>query len=163
MLYFAYPRTNSVRHDSKPMLSVFISYARRDGSDEAEELFTALTKEGIHAWRDTKNLNPYEGFDSEIEKAIESASHVVVCVTPDIRREDSFVRREIAFAMEENKPIIPLVFLGGRRPITIINHTYIDFTNWDAGMVALKNRLRQPREEAESAPSAAPRREMELA
>ncbi|HVO44150.1 MAG TPA: SUMF1/EgtB/PvdO family nonheme iron enzyme, partial [Aggregatilineales bacterium] len=124
------------------MVSVFISYARRDGSDEAEHLFQSLSAEGITAWRDTRSMNPYEGFDSEIEKAIETATHVCVCVTPDIRREDSFVRREIAFALELEKPIVPLVFPDGYRPITIINHTYIDFGNWDAGMLALLTRLR---------------------
>jgi formylglycine-generating enzyme required for sulfatase activity len=143
------------------MTFIFISYARRDGSDEAEQLFQALNAENITAWRDTRSLNPYEGFDAEIEKAIETATHVCVCVTPDIRREDSFVRREIAFAIEMNKPIIPLVFPGGFRPITIINHTYIDFANWDAGMLALFNRLRNPNDAPETEPEH--KREKELA
>jgi len=145
------------------MLSVFISYARKDGSDEAERLVAALQKETIPVWRDTKSLNPYEGFDTEIENAIEAATHIIVCITPDIRREDSFVRREIAFALEESKPIIPIVFPGGRRPITIINHTYIDFNDWDTGMLALVDRLRKPIDEVENPAEQRPRRELELA
>jgi len=122
--------------------NVFISYARQDGADEAEHLYHDLTAQGITAWRDVHNLNPYEDFSGEIEEAIIAATHVAVCVTPDIRRADSFVRREIAFALEENKPIIPLVFPGGRRPITIINHTYLDFSDWNRGFTALLERLK---------------------
>ncbi len=124
-------------------LNIFISYARKDGSDEAEHLYRDLTGRGITAWRDTKNLDPYQDFSGEIETAITNATHVCVIVTPDIRRADSFVRREIAFALEEEKPIIPLVFPGGRRPITIINHTYLDFADWERGMTALLERLKR--------------------
>lgn len=141
------------------MPHVFISYARKDGSDEAEHLYADLTGSGITTWRDTHNLNPYEDFSGEIEEAILAATHVAVIVTPDLRRTDSFVRREIAFALEENKPIIPLVFPGGRRPITIINHTYIDFTDWDKGFVVLLERLERGIEEI----TPQTRREMELA
>jgi formylglycine-generating enzyme required for sulfatase activity len=122
--------------------NVFISYARKDGADEAERLYNDLQTHGIAAWRDIHNLNPYEDFSGEIEEAILAATHVAVIVTPDIRRSDSFVRREIAFALEENKPIIPLVFPGGRRPVTIITHTYIDFKDWGKGFSALLERLK---------------------
>jgi hypothetical protein len=125
------------------MPHVFISYARKDGSDEAEHLYNTLTARDIAAWRDTKNLNPYEDFGGEIEAGIDIATHVAVIVTPDVRRADSFVRREIAYALEEHKPIIPLVFPGGRRPITIINHTYIDFSDWDRGFAVLLERLKR--------------------
>src|SRR5690349_20726148 len=122
--------------------NVFISYARKDGSDEAEQLYDDLQRHGIAAWRDTKNLDPYADFGGEIEQAITNASHVAVCITPDIRRVDSFVRREIAFALEEKKPIIPLMFPGGRVPITIINHTRLDFSDWAIGFAALLERLK---------------------
>ncbi len=85
----------------KLVANIFISYARKDGSDEAEYFYTDLTGRGITAWRDTQNLDPYQDFSGEIETVITNASHVCVIVTPDIRRADSFVRREIAFALEE--------------------------------------------------------------
>lgn len=125
------------------MTHVFISYARKDGSDEAERLFNDLKKHGIEAWWDAESLDPFADFGGKIEQGILKSTHVAVCVTPDVRRENSFVRREIAFALEEQKPIIPLVFTGGRRPITIINHTYIDFSDWDTGMAQLLERLKR--------------------
>ena len=52
------------------------------------------------------------------------------------------------------------VFAGGRRPITIINHTYIDFSDWARGMTALLERLKRSGIE-EVAPKS--RREYEIA
>ncbi len=139
--------------------NVFISYARKDGSAYAERLYRDLTSRGITAWRDTRDLDPYEDFGGEIERGILGATHVAVIITPDVRRTESFVRREIAFALEENKPIIPLIFPGGRRPVTIINHTYINFSDWDQGLVVLLERLERGVEEI----NPQTRREIELA
>lgn len=139
--------------------NVFISYARADGADEAEQLYHNLKKQEIDAWRDIQNLDPYTDFSVEIEEAIERSTHVVVCVTQDVRRADSFVRREVAFALALKKPIIPLVFEGGIPPITIINHTWILFHDWDKGLADLLERLKDP-DVREVTPGT--RREMEL-
>jgi formylglycine-generating enzyme required for sulfatase activity len=123
------------------MTQVFISYARKDGSDHSRRLYTALCDQGIGAWRDDR-IDPTVDFTGEIEEALEQATHVAVVVTPDVKRGDSFVRLEIGYALTHQKPIIPLVFPGGHRPITIINHTYINFSEWDSGFAQLKERLK---------------------
>jgi len=123
------------------MTQIFISYARKDGADESLRLYNDLQADGIGAWRDNR-IDPTADFTSEIEEAIDTATHVVVIVTPDLKRADSFVRLEIGYALTQKKPIIPLVFRGGHRPITIINHTYISFADWDAGYAQLKERLK---------------------
>lgn len=125
------------------MPHVFISYARKDGADESLRLYTDLQANGISAWRDDR-IDPSTDFTGEIEAAIDNASHVVVVVTPDLKRADSFVRLEIGYALTQKKPIIPVVFPGGHRPIVIINHTYISFVGWDAGFVQLVQRLNNP-------------------
>src|SRR5689334_17928692 len=112
---------------------VFISYARRDGSTYAQRLASDLKAQGFVVWRDTQG-NPYSDYTGVLDEAIAESSHVVVIVTEDIYRADSFVRLEIAAALAQNKPIIPLVFPGGRRPITIINHTFISFEDWGEGL-----------------------------
>jgi formylglycine-generating enzyme required for sulfatase activity len=122
---------------------VFISYARADGAAQAEHLYTDLRRRGFDAWRDTRDLDPYAGFDAEIETALEQATHVAILVTPDVKRENTFVRLEIAYALAHNKPLIPLLFPGGHRPITIINHTFIPFADWDAGFAQLLERLKR--------------------
>jgi formylglycine-generating enzyme required for sulfatase activity len=121
-------------------LNVFISYARKDGSAESLRLYQDLKARGVDAWRDNR-IDPTVDFTGEIETAIDEATHVAVIVTPDLKRADSFVRLEISYALTQKKPIIPLVFPGGHRPIIIINHTYIPFEDWDAGFALLLKRL----------------------
>lgn len=123
---------------------VFISYARKDGKEYSERLYDAFHEQGINAWRDTRDLDPYADFSGEIMEAIERANHVVVCVTPDVRRKDSFVLLEISYALALKKPVVPLIFPGGICPITIINHTYVPFNDWDTGFAILMERLQDP-------------------
>ena len=124
------------------MPQIFISYARKDGADESLRLYNDLQASGIGAWRDNR-LDPTADFTGEIEDGINQATHVAVVVTPDLKRADSFVRLEIGYALSQKKPIIPLVFLGGHRPIIIINHTYISFADWDAGYAQLLERIKR--------------------
>lgn len=126
-------------------LNVFISYAREDGREYADRLYRAFNERGISAWRDERNINPYQDFSGEIEKAIEESTHVVACLTPSIaRRKDSFVRREIIYAQGWEKPITPLVMPGfDKKHIpTLINHlTWLDFQEFDEDFSFLLQRL----------------------
>jgi DNA polymerase III delta prime subunit len=106
---------------------VFLSYARADGSQYAQELERTLRLEGFTTWRDARDLDLSADFTSEIENAIRSSVAVVLCLTPDTDRSDSFVRREIAFAQLAKKPIIVARFADITPPISVVNNTYIDF------------------------------------
>jgi DNA polymerase III delta prime subunit len=123
---------------------VFISYARVDGAHHARELERALRLEGFTTWRDVRNLDLSADFTSEIESAIKSCLAVVLCVTPDADRPDSFVRREIAFARLIGRPIIVARFAEILPPLSVINNTYLDFhTSRDAALTQLLRFLRQ--------------------
>jgi hypothetical protein len=134
---------------------IFISYARTDGVDEAVRLCQSLKESGFRTWRDERNLNPYQDFSVEIERAIKQANHVIVCLTPSIaKRNDSFVRREILYAQGCSKPITPLLFPGfpqGQIPVLINNLTWIGFfdkkrpshLNFLGGLSQLLERLSQ--------------------
>lgn len=116
------------------MRHVFISYARKDGLRFAEKLDSTLPQQGFTTWRDKREIDPTQDFTAEIEKAIESSTYIVACITPDVRRENSFVRREIAYAQVMNKPILVARFQDVTPPIAIVNHTWIDFfKGWEAG------------------------------
>ncbi len=128
---------------SDKSLSLFISYARKDGTDACERLHSQLEIQGFNVWRDKRDLNPHTGFDAEIEVAIERATHLIAILTPDVKREDSFVRLEIAYALKQGKRVIPLLFPGGHQPITIQNHTFIDFKDWNHGYSELLQRFSQ--------------------
>ncbi|MBZ0282797.1 MAG: HEAT repeat domain-containing protein [Anaerolineae bacterium] len=124
---------------------IFISYARRDGRSAAEQLERDLSAAGHRVWWDKRSLDPDQDFTAELERAIDEAESVVCCVTPDTRRDDSFVRREIGYALALRKPIIPLIFEDTVPPIHIINVTRVDFTRqtWETAMHELAGRLRR--------------------
>jgi hypothetical protein len=106
---------------------IFISYARADGAEHALEIERMLRIEGFGTWRDVRDIDLSSDFTSEIESAIQSSLAVVLCVTPDISRPDSFVRREIAFAQMVNRPVIVARFANIPPPISVASHTCIDF------------------------------------
>ncbi|MCL4250614.1 MAG: HEAT repeat domain-containing protein [Anaerolineae bacterium] len=117
--------------------SVFISYARKDADLGAAPLDAALRP--LYAvWRDLRGIDPAQDFTAEIEKALQAASHVIVCVTPDTLRDDSFVRREIAYASYLKKPILVARFADVPPPIQVFTNTWIDFfKGWDAAFDTL--------------------------
>jgi hypothetical protein len=115
--------------DGKPTNTqshIFISYARRDGAKYAEALDCNLQKRGFRTWRDKRSIPPEKDFTAIIEKAIESSSYVVVCVTKDSKREDGLVRREIQYALLEGKPVLSARFEDIIPHVHIVN-TFIDF------------------------------------
>ena len=121
---------------------IFISYARIDTDALADRLYVDLNAAQFAAWRDQRDLDPYKAFDVMIETAIREAPAIVVFISPDVMREDSFVRREIAYALEVGTPIIPLKLPGTVMPITINLLTWIDFSDYARGLERLLNRLR---------------------
>ena len=130
--------------------SVFISYARLDGRQLADQLYSQLKSAGFAPWRDERDIDPDQDFSSEIERAIQHCEHVVVCVTPAVAlARDTFVRREVIYALAcRKKAIIPLVFPGGEPVPVLINHyTYISFCDdvgaldFPAGFSQLTQRL----------------------
>lgn len=137
---------------------IFVSYARRERT-LADRIDAALRSRGCDTWRDVRDLDPYADLSAEIERAIEAADHVVVCLTADVaKRQDSFVRREIAYALQVDRrrrsesppralPIIPVVFPGGELPVLISTHIALAATA-GAGVETLAEmldeRLRKP-------------------
>lgn len=106
--------------------SVFISYSRSDGRTYAAALYEQLRGAGIGAWLDQCSVSPYADNWAQIEAGIRDATHVVVCVTPSIETSpESFVRREIGYALAKRKPILPLVFRGATVPIQINHLTHL--------------------------------------
>src|SRR5215472_17191688 len=124
---------------------VFISYARKDGSQYAERLERDFVAAGLKPWRDQRDLDPNQDYTAELEHAIENSESVVCCMTPDTKRDDSFVRREIGYALAIHRPIIPLIFQGTIPPIHIVNVTREDFTQaeWSRAFPQLVRRLRR--------------------
>jgi len=137
---------------------IFLSYAQKDGAAHVERLETALQAAGFETWRDSSGLHPASRIDVTIEDNIKTAESVIVCITPDVRREDSFVRNEIGYALALKKPIIVARFENENPPIRLINHLWIDFFShpWDDAVRELHYWLKRPREPQKPRIEAAP-------
>lgn len=89
---------------------IFISYSRHDGGVHAKWIDTELTALGFETWLDRRDVSSTSDFTADIENNIERASYIVVCITRDTTRQNSFVRREIQYALYREKPVIPVRF-----------------------------------------------------
>ncbi len=57
---------------------------------------------------------------------------VIVCITRDSARKDSFMRREIAYALQCGKPIAVARLVPVPPPISVATHTFFElYKNWD--------------------------------
>ena len=112
---------------------VFISYARKDYAPHVARLEADLQAARLRTWRDTRGIDPAQDFTAEIERAIENARCVVACITPDVRRENSFVRREIQYALVIQRPVLVARLADVPPPIHVIDNTWFEFhRNWEA-------------------------------
>lgn len=93
--------------------TVFISYHRVTGKAFVEQLQPALTLAGHEHWIDTIDIKGGDEWINEIVAGISRADALLVVVTPEAMRS-VWVRREIEFAEQKKKRIIPCLL----QPIT---------------------------------------------
>jgi len=94
------------------VLSIFISYARRDGSELALRLQKDLTAAGFDAWLDTERLHGGESWTVEIEQAIDRAEVVLALLTPGSYTSE-ICRAEQLRSLRKGKCVIPLLAAPG--------------------------------------------------
>ncbi len=114
------------------MAHIFISYAKKDTRELAKKLYEALNAvPGLTAWMDMA-LVAGDSWAMKIEDQLREADYVVVLLSPDVNRpktevqDTSFVRKEIDFARQLNKPILPVMAQPTHRPVSITDLQYID-------------------------------------
>lgn len=126
----------------------FVSYSRADTAQQ-RKIVAELRARGVNVWVDTENLVPGSpAWEREIERSIRGASGVIVLLSPD-SNNSQWVRREISFAEENDKPIFPVHITGDENdsiPLRLSSHQRVDlrrnFTkNLDELADALKDHL----------------------
>jgi hypothetical protein len=94
---------------------VFISYRRSDGAANAHILYSDLTKRGYRCFHDVDTLRSGE-FNIKIFEAIDNAKDVIIVLSPDtfadINERESWMQKEIRYALEKEKNIIPVMTEG---------------------------------------------------
>ena len=101
--------------DNNRKLRVFLCHASQD-KPVVRELYQQLLAEGwIDPWLDEEKLLPGQDWDIEIEKAVEAAGVVIVCLSKGSITKEGYVQKELRKVLdialekpEETIFIIPL-------------------------------------------------------
>lgn len=123
----------------------FMSYSRDDASLQ-KKIISDLRQRGLNVWVDTENLIPGSpAWEREIERAIRSASGIIVLLSPDANNSE-WVRREISFAEQSQKRIFPVLIRGDEDdsiPLRLSSHQRIDLRRYfNDGIDHLETALR---------------------
>jgi len=92
------------------MPNIFISYARSD-IGEAERIVSALRSGIIGGWLDAADIAAGQSIASEVRKALQRSSAVVVLLSPHALHSQ-WVQFEIGAAEALGKPIVPVIVSG---------------------------------------------------
>jgi len=118
----------------------FFSYSRTD-AEFALKLAKDLREAGANVWLDQLDIPPGQHWDTEIEKALESAENMLVILSPKAIASNN-VMDEISFALEEGKRVIPIILSECTIPFRIKRLQYVDFSkSYEAGMDLLLKAL----------------------
>ncbi|MEJ7739001.1 MAG: toll/interleukin-1 receptor domain-containing protein [Chitinophagaceae bacterium] len=106
---------------------IFLSYSRID-AEFALQLVNDLKTHGLSVWFDQMDIRSGTHFDTEIQHAIEAAHYLVVILTPTSASSNN-VLDEVSYALDEGKPVIPILLADCDVPLRLKRLQYVDFTN----------------------------------
>lgn len=105
--------------------TIFISYSRYDGNVTLD-LADILRAEGHTVWTDVSGIPGGAIWLFEIEKAISSCGIFVVMISQGAK-DSHWVRREILFALDLKKHIIPIRLEDVPMPFALYDHQPLDY------------------------------------
>lgn len=143
--------------DNNRPLRVFLCHSSGDKPD-VRKLYHKLINEGwIDPWLDEEQLYPGHDWDLEIEKAVESADAVIVCLSNGSVTKEGYVQRELRFVLdialtkpEETIFIIPLRLDECTPPRRLRAYQYVNYFPEDQKERAYKRMLVSLERRAES-------------
>ncbi|NOT03259.1 MAG: TIR domain-containing protein [Anaerolineales bacterium] len=115
-------------------LRVFLCHSSQD-KPIVRELYQRLSAEGwIDPWLDEEKLLPGQDWDMEIEKAVESADAVIVCLSDTAVHKVGYVQKELRKVLDiaDEQPegmifIIPICFDSCEIPRRLSSWQYVDY------------------------------------
>jgi hypothetical protein len=120
--------------------AAFISYCRED-SEFALRLAKDLKAAGARVWLDQLDIVPGYPWDNAIEDALLEANQMLIVLSP-ASAKSSNVRDEIAYALEQGKIIIPVLYMDCAVPLRLQRRQRIDFrTDYALGLASLMQNL----------------------
>jgi hypothetical protein len=120
---------------------IFFSYARAD-TQFVLELANELRSAGVNLWIDQLDIVPGERWDNAVQNALATAPCLLVVLSPESVASQS-VMDEVAFALQSNKRVVPVLYQRCDIPFRIQRLQYIDFTtSYDEGFSQLIRALK---------------------
>jgi WD40 repeat protein len=91
---------------------VFISYARKDAADLAQQLQKQIAKAGLEPWLDTSRIDGGAVWTKDIEQAIDGCDVALALLSPGSYQSD-ICRAEQLRALRKGKRVIPILAKPG--------------------------------------------------
>ncbi len=135
------------------MSLVFVSYARKD-AEFVTRLADDLRAQRVPLWIDREALPGGAEWLTALENALEDATHLLLVLSHASNRS-KFVRKELLYALEEGKRVIPIRIEDCKPPLMARDLQYIDFVGVPYPD-ALKRLLAALPQSPESGPPAEP-------
>jgi len=115
-------------------LRVFLCHSSQDKSIVRELYQRLLAEDWIDPWLDEVKLLPGQDWDMEIEKAVEAADAVIVCLSNGSVSKEGYIQRELKFVLDIalEKPegtifVIPLLLNKCEVPRRIRSWQYVNY------------------------------------
>jgi hypothetical protein len=122
--------------------SIFLSYARSDGSDFADKLHDELEGDGYDVWFDRRDISSSAYWDDAIESALKECSALILVMTPGSTASQN-CKDEWGYVLDAKKPVITLMVKDTEVPFRIRRVQWIDFrASFSQGIAKLRQRLR---------------------
>jgi hypothetical protein len=121
--------TDAVSGGHQPGDQVFVCYAR-DDEGFVLDLAAKLKERGIPIWIDQTDIPPGANWDKAIDKALHGCASFLIVLSP-AAIQSSEVTGELRTALDEHKPIVPVLLEKCPIPRQLKNIQYVDFTSGD--------------------------------
>jgi hypothetical protein len=105
---------------------VFFSYARAD-SEFALRLAEDMRSSGVNIWIDQLDIPTGARWDETVEDALKACPRLLIILSPASIASQN-VMDEVAFAIDQNKKIIPVFYRKCDIPFRLTRLQHIDFT-----------------------------------
>lgn len=102
---------------------IFLNYSVRDKVD-ASQISLALQAAGYQVWFDQSEIKGGQTWTSAIVEGI-NRSDLIVSIISENANESSWVQKELLYALDQQKTIIPVRIDASPLPLILINHQYI--------------------------------------
>lgn len=104
----------------------FLSYSRRESKDFVTRLVSALEDRGKNCWVDLEDIPPASEFMEDLKEGIGGSDAFCFVLSP-AALESEFCRRELEYAVERNKRIVPIAHrrLPKVPPEPLASHSWI--------------------------------------